>query len=302
MGNHPSSLPSLSLTQSMNQHGSSTGSRDSSDDWITVKPKKRPNRNSKVTKINKIQVNNVVNPNNKKQDVKDVDREVNTNNTKNNISHSQTKVTKLNKIMVKSSVNQGKQSKVVNQDSEKVNNNKSEVNKEDSNKRNSASLPKGTLNTIAQLGCMANTSNIGYEVKPIHQGLYASSLKSKNWWPTSEKVTKVVKTKTKSSERDKDRFNHKGYLIQEEPRKTRKAQNKDKNNKDWSKIRKNKTKTKTTFKAKKDYQRPKLEAKWNLMALKDMEEFIKHLNYAVVLLDLVSSPTTQLNQYILTQK
>ena len=160
MSSNPSSLPFLSLTQSMNQHGSSTGSRDSSDDWITVKPKKRTNKNSKVTKLNKNQVNNIVNPNIKKQDVKGVDREVNTTQIKNNTSHSKSKVTKLNKITVRSSVNQGKQSKVVNQDSKKVNNN-NKVKKQDSNMRNSASLPSGKLNTIVQLGCMAKPSNIG---------------------------------------------------------------------------------------------------------------------------------------------
>ena len=110
MGNTNSTSTIPSLNQSMNQHGSSTWLRYSSDDWITVKPRNKSNKN-KLSKVNNNKVNNKNNENKKKDSM-----------------------------------------------------------------RNSASLPQGKLNTIVQLGCMANASTTSYEIKPIHQGLYACTI------------------------------------------------------------------------------------------------------------------------------
>ena len=225
MGNTNSTSTSSRLSQSMNQHGSSTWLRYSSDDWITVKPRNKSNKN-KLSKVNNNKVNNKNNENKKKDSM-----------------------------------------------------------------RNSASLPQGKLNTIAQLGCMANASINSYPVKNVHQGLYGYTLKKVNsWWSTADKTTKKSKNKSHNEKVENQKFNHKGNRINDGPHNP--SQTKNSKKKDWSKIR-TKSHKHQGFKVKKTKfseatKCSNLMGKWNLMNIKDTTEFVKHLNHAIVLLDLIS--------------
>ena len=168
------------------------------------------------------------------------------------------------------------------------------------NWRGSASSSKDELCTKVPKWCIANTSCSKFIGNAIHGGLYAFTFsKVKNWF-SSCRLESKVESKTKKVKQRK--FNHKGNLITDKPFQRTK---KNRTMKNWSKVRKenkNRPKNKAKNTKKPQVKRNQYQVtdnqpnQWNLMNMKDMQSFIKHLNYAIVLLDIVkkkSSPHTQ---------